>query len=286
MIQAKKIILTAVTTVFSILGVSAQTLKTPAPSPTQTLKQNFALSDITIEYSRPGVKDRVIFGDVVPFGKIWRTGANASTKIAFTDSVKVEGKNVPSGTYALYTVPNKTSWDIIFYKDLTLGGNVANYKTENELVRFSVKPTSIPTKVETFTINVVDITATTATIELVWDKTRVAFGVVADIDARVLKNIETTLAPTDTRPYFQSANYYYENNKDQKQALEWINKAIELNPKAFFMVMLKAKIQFKLKDKASALATAQQVIPLAQEAKNDDYVNMANKFITEVKKAK
>jgi hypothetical protein len=286
MIKAKQIIFTAVVTAFSALSINAQTLKTPAPSPTQTLKQNFALSDITIEYSRPSVKDRVIFGDIVPFGKTWRTGANGATKITFGDTVKVEGKVVPAGTYALYTVPNKSSWDIIFYKDLTIGGNLSNYKPENEFVRFAVKPTSIPTKVETFTINIANITPTTATIELVWDKTRVAFSVVADIDARISKNIETALAPTDTRPYFQSANYYYETNKDQKQALEWINKAIEQNPKAFYMFMLKARIQFKLKDNTGALATAQQVIPLAQDAKNDDYVNMANKFIAEVKKAK
>ena len=283
----KNIMLTAVITAFSVLNMNAQqALKTPAPSPTQTLKQNFALSDITIEYSRPSLKGRVAYGDVVPFGKIWRTGANASTKITFGDTVKVEGKTVPAGTYALYTVPNKDSWDIIFYKDLTLGGNVASYKTENEFLRFAVKPSSISSKIETFTINISDITATTANIELLWEKTRVAFAVSADIDARVMKNIDNALAPTDTRPYFQAANYYYENNKDMNQALTWVNKAIEQNPKGFFIVMLKAKIQYKLKDNAGAIATAQQVIPLATDAKNDDYVNMANKFIADVKKGK
>ena len=113
--------------------LSAQALKVPAPSPLQTVKQAFALSDITIEYSRPGVKGRVIYGDVVPFGKVWRTGANATTKITFGEDVKVEGNAVAAGTYGIYTVPNKDVWEIMLYKDLTLGGNVSEYKTENEL---------------------------------------------------------------------------------------------------------------------------------------------------------
>jgi hypothetical protein len=275
----------AVCSILTFNSQAQQTLKTPAPSPTQTLKQNFALSEITIEYSRPSAKGRVIFGDIVPFGKMWRTGANAATKVTFGEDVKVEGKDVPAGTYALYTIPNKDSWEIIFYKDLTIGGNLTNYKAENELTRFTVKPSALGNKVETFTINVADLTSKTAAIELVWEKTRVAFNVTADIDAKIMKSIETALA-TDGRPYFQAANYYYENDKDQKQALEWVNKGIEQNPKGFWMVMLKARIQYKLKDNAGALASADQVIALAKEASNDDYVKMAEKFKEEVKKAK
>ncbi len=287
MIQTKHLFLAAVIAASSVLSLQAQNqpLKTPAPSPSQTLKQAFALSEITIDYSRPSVKGRTIFGEVVPFGKMWRTGANNATKITFGEDVKVEGKAVPAGTYALYTIPNKDSWEITLYKDLTLGGGTANYKVENELVRFTVKPTALATKVETFTINVADITSTTATIELVWEKTRVAFGVVADIDAKIMKSIETSLA-ADSRPYFQAASYYYETNKDQKQALEWVNKAIEANPKGFWMVMLKARIQQKLKDNAGAIASAEQVIVLAKEAKNDDYVKMAQDLIADVKKTK
>jgi hypothetical protein len=285
MIKIKEIILSAVIATFSVLTMNAQqTLKVPAPSPTQTLKQNFALSDITIEYSRPSAKGRVVFGDVVPFGKTWRTGANAATKITFGDTVKVEGKNIVPGTYALYTIPNKDSWEIIFYKDLTLGGNFTNYKTENEVAHFTVKPTSLSNKVETFTINIADVTPTSATVELLWEKTRVAFAVSADIDSRIMKSIETSLAPTDSRPFFPAANYYYENNKDLKQALEWANKAIEQNPKAFWAILLKAKIQLKLKDNAAAIATAEQVITVAKEANNDEYVKMAEKLIAEAKK--
>ena len=120
--------------VLTTTSVNAQ-LKTPAPSPSQTLKQAFALSDITIDYSRPSAKGRVVYGDVVPFGTVWRTGANSSTKITFGEDVKVEGAELKAGTYALYSIPNKDSWDLMFYKDLTLGGDVSNYKAENEVLK-------------------------------------------------------------------------------------------------------------------------------------------------------
>lgn len=275
--------LAAATVALSTSAIRAQQLKTPAPSPLQTVKQAFALSDISIEYSRPSAKGRVIFGEVVPFGKVWRTGANGATKITFGEDVKVEGNAVTAGTYALYTIPNKDSWEIMLYKDLTLGGNVAEYKKENEVAHFTVKAKTLNDKVETFSIDIADMTPTTANVELNWEKTRVAFSVVADIDARVMKNIETALA-ADTRPYFQAANYYFENNKDLNKALEYINKGVETNPKAFWMLHLKGKIQAKLNDKKGSTVTEEQVIVLAKEAKNDDYVKMAEKQIAENKK--
>jgi hypothetical protein len=265
---------------------NAQQLKIPAPSPTQTLKQNFGLGDITIEYSRPGMKGRVIFGDVVPFDKIWRTGANSTTKITFSDDVKLEGNAVAAGTYGLYTMPDKESWTIMLYKDLTLGGNVAEYKPENEVLRFKVKPTTLGNKVETFTIGIADITPGTADIEILWDRTRVAIHVTTDIDTKVMKNIETALSPDDKRPYFQAASYYYETDKDLNKAMAWVNKAIEQNPKAFYVVHLKAKIQVKQKDFKGAIATAEQSIVLSKEAKNDDYVKLNEKLIAEAKKGK
>jgi hypothetical protein len=257
-------------------------LKVPAPSPSGTVKQAVGLSDITVDYSRPSAKGRVIFGDVVPFGKVWRTGANGATKITFGEDVKVEGNAVAAGTYAIYTTPNKDSWEVMLYKDLTMGGNVSDYKKENELVRFVVKPKALNDKVETFTIDVADVTANSANIELNWEKTRVSFAVVADIDSKIMKNIETNVV-NDSRPYFQAASYYYDNNKDLKQASEWVDKAMASNPKAFWMVMLKAKIQAKQGDKKGAVATAEKVIALATEAKNDDYVAMAKKLMAENK---
>jgi hypothetical protein len=272
-------------TLFSALALTsgAQQLKVPAPSPGATIKQNFGLGEVTIEYSRPGVKGRTIFGDVVPFGKIWRTGANGTTKITFTDDVMLEGHAVTAGTYGIYTIPDKDSWDVMLTTDLTLGGNVADYKTEKEVLRFKVKPASMSSKVESFTILIADVMPASAKIELEWEKTEVSISLTTDIDTKVMKNIETALSPDDKRPYFQAASYYYENDKDLKQALAWVNKAIEQN-NAFYVVHLKAKILLKMKDYKGAQEAADQSITLATAAKNDDYVKLNQKLIAEAKK--
>jgi Protein of unknown function (DUF2911)/Tetratricopeptide repeat len=268
---------------FLASNMQAQTLKTPAPSPLQTIKQNFGLGEIGVEYSRPSAKGRVIYGDVVAFGSIWRTGANSATKITIGEDTKIEGNPISAGTYALYTMPGKDAWDIMFYKDLTLGGNVGDYKKEDEVLRVSVKPTALTQKVETFTINFSDITATTCNVELLWEQTRVAFKLSTEIDAKVMKSIETAMAPADKRPYFSAASYYYDNNKDMKQALEWIEKAVEQNPKAYWVHHLKAKIQLKLKDTKGAIETAEKSKALALEDKDDAYVKNNDKLIAEAK---
>ena len=264
------------------LNTQAQTLKVPAPSPSQTLKQAFALSEITIEYSRPSAKGRVIFGDLVPYGKIWRTGANNSTQITFGENVKVNGKDISAGTYALYTMPGKDAWEVMLYKDLKLGGDVAEYKTENEVARFTVKPSVITEKVETFTILISNMSSKSANIDLCWENTKVTLSVEADIDATIMKNIETVLSK-DARPYYAAANYYYENNKDLNKALEWANKAVENNPKAYWQWLLKAKIHMKLNDKKAATEAANKVKELATADQNDDYVKMADKILNEAK---
>lgn len=269
----------------STLMVQAQSLKTPAPSSSQTIKQAFALGELTVDYSRPSVKGRTVFGDLVPFGKVWRTGANGSTKLTFVEDVKIEGKDVKAGTYGLYTIPNKDSWEVMLYSDLTLNGNVGSYKVENEVLRVVVKPTVLTSKVETFTINLADVTSNSLVLEILWDKTRVPVKITADIDAKIMKNIESTMA-ADARPYFQAANYYYENDKDLNQALTWVNKAVEQNPKAFWVLMLKSRIEFKLKDNTAAAASAEKVVALAKEANNEDYVKMGEKMIADAKAKK
>ncbi|MFM7217024.1 MAG: DUF2911 domain-containing protein [Bacteroidota bacterium] len=269
----------------SVSPAFSQTLKVPAPSPLQTVKQNFALSDITIEYSRPSVKDRVIFGDLVPYGKIWRTGANSATKVTFGEDVTLEGKPVKAGTYAFYTIPGKDSWTVMLYSDLTLGGDVNSYDATKEIVRAEVKSSQVADKTETFTINLADITSSTANIELRWDRTRITVGVKADIEEKIMKNIQTVMFE-DKRPYYQAASYYYENGKDMKQALDWVSKAAEQNPKAYWVTLLKAKIQLKMKDYAGAAASAQKTIDLAKEDQDDTYVMNGEKILKEAKAAK
>ncbi len=259
-----------------------QALKVPAPSPQQTIKQAFALSEISITYCRPSAKGRVVFGDVVQYGQIWRTGANGATTITFGEDVTVEGKAIKAGTYAIYSIPNKESWDIMLYSDLELGGNVGEYNKEKEVARFAVKARPLAESVETFTINVADQSSNTANIEMSWEKTRVSFRVEADIDSKIMKNIESAVIK-DNKPYYQAASYYYENNKDLNLALEWINKAVANNPNAYWVHMLKAKIQFKAKDTKGAKETALKVVELAKADGDDAYVRMAEKLIAEIK---
>lgn len=276
----KKILL-ALVAVASIMTAQAQGIKTPAPSPTQTIKQDFALSSIEVNYSRPNMKGRTVFGDLAPYGKLWRTGANAATKVTFGEDVTVGGVAVKAGTYVLYTVPNKDEWEVIFNKGLGNWG-IDGYKKEEDVARFKVKPVALPSSVETFTIQLGNVTPATADIQVSWEKTQINIPVVADIDAKISKSIETAMN-VDNRPYFQAASYYFETGKDLKQALAWTNKAIENSPKAFWMVHLKAKILAKMGDKTAAVTAANQSIVLAKEAKNDDYVALNEKLIATLK---
>lgn len=280
-LHSMKATLVLMLALFSVVSFG-QALKVPAPSPQQTIKQAFALSEISITYCRPSAKGRTVFGDVVQYGQIWRTGANGATTITFGEDVTVEGKAIKAGTYAIYSIPNKESWDIMLYSDLELGGNVGEYNKEKEVARFAVKARPLAESVETFTINVADQSSNTASIEMSWEKTRVSFRVEADIDSKIMKNIESSVIK-DNKPYYQAASYYYENNKDLNLALEWINKAVANNPNAYWVHMLKAKIQFKAKDTKGAKETALKVVELAKADGDDAYVRMAEKLIAEIK---
>ncbi len=259
------------------VGASAQGIKTPAPSPTQTLKQDFALSSIEITYSRPAAKGRKIFGDLVPFGKIWRTGANAATKVTFGEDVKVGGMPVKAGSYAIYSVPTANQWEIIINKGANNSG-LTGYKTEDDVARFKVESMQLPMMIENFTIILGNLTASSADIQILWENTAVQIPVVADIDTKIMAQINSAMT-VDSRPYFQAASYYFDNGKDIAKALEWANKAVEAQPTAFWVMHLKAKIQAKAGDKTGAKTTAMKSIELAKEAKNDDYVVLNQKLI-------
>jgi len=261
---------------FSV-GASAQGIKTPAPSPTQTIKQDFALSSIEITYSRPAAKGRKIFGDLVPFGKIWRTGANAATKVTFGEDVKVGGVPVKAGSYAIYSVPTANDWEIIINKGANNSG-LTGYKTEDDVARFKVESMQLPMMIENFTIILGNLTASSADIQILWENTAVQIPVVADIDSKIMAQINSAMT-VDSRPYFQAASYYFDNGKDINKALEWANKAVEAQPTAYWVMHLKAKVQAKAGDKAGAKATAMKSMEMAKQAKNDDYVVLNQKLI-------
>lgn len=258
-----------------------QSLNIPQASPAQTISQSFATSKIEISYSRPSVRGRTIFGDVVPFDKVWRTGANNATTIYFGEDVTVNNTKLPKGKYGLLTIPGKEEWIIILSKDTTVT-SPNDYKQENDAVRIKVKPTMLNKHIETFTIDIANLKNNSADIELKWANTEVSFHVSTDIDSKIMKQIDEVMN-TDKRPYYQAASYYYENDKDLKKALEWINKAIEQRPEAFWIYHLKAKIQAKLKDYNGAIATAEISKEKAIKAEYDEYIKMNEKLIEEIK---
>ena len=243
-------------TIFLIVlgfAATAQVL-TPAPSPAASVSTVVGLTDVKIDYSRPRAKGRKIFGEgadfLLPYGAIWRTGANNGTKITFGDDVTVEGVAVPKGEYLIFSWPGASEWTISLYKDITLGGNTDSYDKTKEAANFKVKSEKLTEKVETFTINISDIAddSKSAKIQLAWENTSVKFKIGVDYDAKVMKSIEaaTKVAPGN---YLNAAVYYLENGKDIKQALEWANKAAEANP-AFWVLYQKARIQKAAGDKA------------------------------------
>ena len=265
-------------------------VRTPSPSPAGSVSTVVGLTDVKIDYSRPRIKGRKIFGEgagfVTPYGSIWRTGANDGTKITFSDEVTVEGAKVPAGTYLIFTWPSASEWTISLYKDLALGGNTTQYDKTKEVANFKVKSEKLTEKIETLTFNISDIAddSKTAKVQLAWENTSVKFTIGVDFDDRVMKDIE---AKTKVSPgtYATAANYYLENGKDLSKALEWMNLAIASNPNAFWNVHAKAKIQKALGDKKAALTTAQQSLDLAKNNKDGDfgYVKLNEDLIKSLK---
>lgn len=253
--------------------VQAQ-VETPQPSPLAKLEQRVGLTDFTITYSRPSVKGRKIFGDLVPFDKMWRTGANYVPVFKFSDAVKINGENVPAGEYAFFTIPGAAEWTLILNKVAKQGGT-GNYKQEDDQIRWKVKSENYPVSVETFTFNFANVLDGKVTVELLWDKTRVPFDIEVSFDEKVMKQIDELIASPSARSLYQAARYYHENGKDLKKALEWINQSIAKEER-YWVVTAKAKIQADLKDYKGAVATANRAIELAKTAENDDYVKMNN----------
>jgi hypothetical protein len=262
-------------------STEAQTLRTPAPSPTQTVKQDFALSNVELSYSRPSMKGRKVFGDLVPYGKVWRTGANQATTITFGEEVIIGDKKVPAGKYGLLTIPDQNEWTVILTKQLDVTSPAA-YKQDQDVVQVKVKPASSPVPIETFLMLFDNIKPASMDLVLLWDKTVVAVPIKADVETKVMAQIDN-LMTKDNRPYFNAAMYYMDNGKDLNKAITWFDKAIEQNPKAFWVYHQKANALAKLGKKQDAITSANKSIELAKEAKNDDYVALNQKLLATLK---
>ena len=266
---------------FLLLAGTTNAQLAPRLSPEVKVEQKVGLTDISVKYSRPGKRDRVIFGDVVPFGEIWRTGANENTVISFSDAVVFGKDTLKAGTYSLYTKPAKESWEVIFYSDFSNWGTPEEWNETKVALRVSTKPVALKETVETFTIAIETIQSAGATLTLAWDKTQVAIPFTVPTDAKVMANIKKTMGGPTANDYFGAAQYYYENKRDTKQALIWVDKAIELRPDTYWILRLKALLQAEAGDKKAATETVKKALELAQKDDNQDYVKMLNKSIEE-----
>jgi hypothetical protein len=274
--QMKK--LTLLLTAVLAISVSAYCqINTPPVSPGQTIHQAFGLAAIDLSYSRPGIKGRKIFGDLVPYGKVWRTGANGATTLTFGDDVIIGETKIAPGKYGLVTIPGKDEWTIIITKQTDIT-NPAAYKPENDVVKIMAKPATIGHAVETFTMQFDDIMPTSCTLWMTWENTAVPLRIKTDIDAKVMAQIDTAIVGKNP-PYYAAAGYYFGAGKDLAKAEGWAKKATEANPDAYFMFYLLAEIQEKLGKKAEAIATANKSIELAKKAPNADYVALNEKLI-------
>jgi hypothetical protein len=283
------------TLLFSLLGVCglvfasglhAQTpaVRFPSASPTATVKQRVGLTDIEIIYSRPGMKGRQIFGGLVPYGEVWRTGANASTRISFSTAVKLNGAEIPAGKYALYTIPGEKEWTVIIYKDASLNG-ATGYSPTNDLVRFKAAPVKLAEPVETFTIDLNDLRDDSATLKLLWEKTCVPVKLELDVVGVLVPQIEAAMAASGTnKPYYPAAMFYYDHGQDLQKARQWIDAAVAQR-EAFYTVHLQAKILAKLGDKEGAIAAAKRSSELALKAEGpgSGYIKLNADLISSLK---
>jgi hypothetical protein len=269
----------------SLLSISSfAQINTPAASPSATVSQGIGLTKITIDYSRPSVKGRKIFGDLVPFGKVWRTGANKITSIRFDDEVLVNGTAVKAGSYGLYTIPTATEWTVILNTDDKQWGSYG-YDEKKDVYRFKVKPSQSKSFVEQMAIEIEGINPTTADIAIKWENTEAKFRVEQPVDAKIMAEIEekTSKADATIDTYFAAADYYYQKGIHLDKALVWANKVIEQN-KEYWAYQLVARVAAKQGNCAVALANAEKSMELAQKASDDAYIKLNQNVFAQCKK--
>lgn len=276
----KKIIL-----FFSVLtlsfGMKAQ-IKTPQASPFQKLEQTVGLTEVTLEYSRPSMKGRTIYGDLVPYGKIWRTGANANSKIAFSDPVTIGGKELKAGSYAIFTKPDASKWDVYFYEDVNNWGLPEKWDDKKVAAQVSVSPNPMSSNIETFTMTLGDLENDSAVLGIMWEKTYVGIPITFNTDKIVSASIKRAMDGPNANDYYAAAIYYFESGKDIQQSKAWMDKALEMmeNP-AFYQIRQKSLIYAKAGDKKGAIEAAKKSLELAKAAGSADYVALNEKSLRE-----
>jgi hypothetical protein len=271
----------------SVEGEKKSTTKlkitTPQPSPKATVEQRVGLTDISVEYSRPGVKGRAVFGDLVPYGKTWRTGANSNTKVTFSSDVSIDGQTLNAGSYGLYTVPNENSWEVMFYSESDNSGVPRDWDETKVVAKTSVEVYPMPMNVETFTITFDDVSGTSAVIGLLWEKTYVGIKFEVPTDKLVSETIAAVMAASpEAGDYYNAAIYYRQQDLDIKKANEWMEKAMSLTEKpAFWQLRQQSLIYAKMGDTDKAIAVAEKSLELSKEAENEAYIKMNTQSLAE-----
>ena len=276
--QTKLITLFLAVTCFTL---QAQ-IQTPQPSPAAKVKQTIGLTEVSVEYSRPAMRGRVVYGDLVPFGKVWRTGANMRTAFKTSTDIKVQGGELKAGTYAILTIPNQNSWDVVFYTEYQAGGAPASLDPEKVALKVTAKPEKMSSKMENFTIGFNDLAdGESGMMYMMWEDTSVGLKIETPAKEMAMKSIENVIAGPSANDYFQAATFYHQNGKDMDQALEWATKAAEMNPDAYWIMRGKALIQADMGDKKGAIESAKISLAAAEKAGNDGYVKMNQASIEE-----
>jgi len=276
----KNLLLLACTVLFSA-GIYAQ-IETPQPSPSQKIEQTVGLTDITLEYSRPAVRNRTIFGGLVPYGKIWRTGANKNTTITFDKPVMIGKTEVKPGSYAIYTKPNEENWEVYFYSDANNWGTPEKWDESKVAAKTTAEVYPMPMKIESFTMTFDDVAHDSANLGILWENTYVGVPIKVMTDKEVSASIDKVMNGPGANDYYSSAVYYLETGKDINQAKTWIDKAIDMaeNP-AFWQYRQQSLIYAKAGDKKGAIKAAKKSIELAKKAGNDDYIALNEKSLKE-----
>ncbi|GAB1307335.1 DUF2911 domain-containing protein [Urechidicola sp. KH5] len=263
------------------VAVNAQ-IESPAPSPFAKLEQIVGLTKVTLEYSRPAMRGRTIFGDLVPYGKVWRTGANYRTKITFEDDVRIDGKDLKAGSYGILSVPTEDFWDIIFYTDANGGGAPAELDESKVALKVTAKTHLLTEDVQSFSIWFSNLTESTAKVNIAWAKTHVSFDMITPSDKRAMASIKNAMSGPTADEYFQSATYLYSSGKDLKLAKEWMDKAINMfETPRFWQLRQQSLIYAALGDKEGAIEIAQKSLEDAEKSGNADYIKMNKESIAE-----
>ncbi|WP_299163912.1 DUF2911 domain-containing protein [uncultured Eudoraea sp.] len=262
--------------------VLAAQIEAPKASPFSKVEQDVGLTKITIAYSRPGAKGRKVLGGLVPYGRIWRVGANESTKFTADDDLTIMGNNLPEGTYALYAFPYEGHWDVVFHKNTEHWGDGRKaYDPEEDAFRIRIKPQEIPNYQENFLITFDEIDHNSINMLWIWEHTLIKIPISVDTDTKMRQEIAFKIAENPTaQTYYEAARYLQEQRESYPEALSYLNKAIELGGDTYYFYRVKSLVEAALKDYGSAIISAQKSLELAQKEEKDEFVRMNEQNIS------